>query len=151
MNIKKLSFEIISIIFTKIRYEDINNFAITNKKIYNVFENLKKNDVKINIKNFYNFKKYLCKGFRYLNILQYNIKIINIIFPTINIFNIICYNGDIITVNKIKNTIYLKRKYNNKKEYIFNINCYLIINSKFNIKCKIIDGINQNFNKIMLV
>ena len=82
--------ELLTYIFSKIWYEDIYNLGIVNKKTYKILLNMlqKKKKIKIETRKLKYIQKYFTLGFRYINIFQYNLKIINIGKPHQDIINI---------------------------------------------------------------
>jgi len=145
--------ELLNYIFSKIRYEDIYNLGLVNKKTYKILLEiiLKEKKIKIVAKNLKHIQKYFRLGFRYIHIFQYNLKIINIGKPHKDIINIFFTNGDFLTINIYKNTInYTKVKEKLENNICYkNINLYLVIHSPLNIKCKILPGLNFKIQKVM--
>lgn len=153
MILTELPNELLTYIFLKIRYEDIYNFGIVNKKTYKILLNMlqKEKKIKIKTRKLKYFTIYFRLGFRYINIFQYNLKIINISKPHQDIINIFFTKGDFLTINIYKNTInYTKVKDKLENNICYkNINLNLIIDSPFNIKCKILPGLNSKIHKVM--
>ena len=143
--------EIIIIIFKNINYESVINFAIANKKLYTIYKSLQKKEKKIWLTKIKTINKFIQQGFRYINIFQYKLKIINIVKTNPTILNIFFRNGDLLAIDIHKNLInYTKINTDKNNLYFKNIKSYLVIESPFNIQCKILYGINQNLHKIML-
>ena len=142
----KIPYDIIYLLFNTIYYEDTYSLALVNKNYYDIYRKLKTLEKTINFINLTNIKKYVPLGYRYLNI---NYKIINITQYSKDLVHVILQNGDSITLyfdDKEKNR-YNKIKGSQRKYYHIK-NIELIIQSPFNIKCKILSGINNNVSKL---
>ena len=142
--------EIIIIIFKNIDYESVINFAFANKKLYTIFKSLQEKEKKICLTKIKTINKFIQQGFRYVSILNCNFKIINIVKTNPTILNIFFRNGDLLAIDIDKNLInYTKINTDKNNIYFKNIKSYLVIESPFNIQCKILHGINHNLHKIM--
>ena len=140
--------ELIQMLFTYINYEDVISIALVNKKCYDVYQRLKEKESRVDFTKLDNIKKYVTQGYRYINFLNTNRKILNITQYTPYIITVILQNGDYISIylDKKKKNSYIKPKYNYNIYYTLDF-IYLVIQSPFNIKCKQLSGLNSNIQK----
>ena len=154
MIILTLPNELIFEIFKYLQYIDVKNLALTNKKLYQIYLELKKKEKCYYINQKLDFQKlnfYVSQGFRYIQVKENIEKIINISYHSnkkqISVF---FTSGRHIFINmdyfEVK-TITINYHVSGKNFYLDKVK--LIIESPFIIKCKIIDGINKKLKKII--
>lgn len=129
-NFNNLPNDMLNIIYSKLTPSEAGNLSKVSKKLYLIYQNLKKFNKYINL-DLELFKKEITLGNRYLEINNNIYKIINLISYFPPSYNIILHNGYILNIYDKRINLFNYKKFNKK---IHKENIKLIINSKFKNK-----------------